>query len=36
MLRRLAGCSIGGENYYVARITTGNVGAGQPPPVRTF
>jgi hypothetical protein len=36
MLRRLAGCKIPGENYYVAQITTGRTGDDQPAPVRTF
>jgi len=34
MLRRLAGCPICGENYYVAEITAGRVSADQPAPVR--
>ena len=36
MLRRLAGCPISGENYFVARIETGRVGADQAAPVREF
>ena len=36
MLRRLAGCRIRGENYFVARIETGQIGEEQPHPVRTF
>jgi len=36
MLRRLAGSSIGGENYFVADIALGRVGADQAPPKRTF
>jgi hypothetical protein len=36
MLRRLAGARIHGENYYVAQMETGNVGADQPPPVQPF
>jgi len=36
MMRRLAGCSIRGENYYVAEIATGSVNADQPAPVKTF
>jgi hypothetical protein len=36
MLRRLAGCPISGENYFVAQIETGRVGADQAPPVREF
>jgi hypothetical protein len=36
MLRRLAGCPIAGENYYVAEIAAGRVGVDQPAPVRTF
>ncbi len=36
MLRRLAGCAIRGEDYYVAEITTGRVGADQPAPVKPF
>jgi len=36
MLRRLAGNSIGGENYFVADIAVGRVGAEQAPPKRTF
>jgi len=36
MLRRLDGCKIRGENYYVANIVTGRVGAEQPAAVQTF
>ena len=36
MLRRLAGVPVRGENYFVARIETGRVGADQPAPVREF
>jgi hypothetical protein len=36
MLRRLAGCPIHGENFYVAEIAAGKVGAEQPAPVKTF
>jgi len=36
MMRRLAGCKIPGENYYVAAIATGQTGEDQPAPVRTF
>ncbi|MDR3772728.1 MAG: hypothetical protein P4L26_05225 [Terracidiphilus sp.] len=36
MLRRLAGCAIRGENYYVAEISTGRVGANLPAPVKPF
>jgi hypothetical protein len=36
MLRRMAGCAIGGENYFVAQIETGRVGADQAAPIRTF
>jgi len=36
MLRRLAGNAIGGENYFVADIEVGRVGAEQAPPKRTF
>lgn len=36
MLRRLAGCPIRGENYYVAEISTGHVSAGLPAPVKPF
>ena len=34
MLRRLAGCPIRGENYYVAEIATGHVGADLPAPIK--
>jgi hypothetical protein len=36
MLRRLAGCPIRGENFYVASIAVGHVGPEQPAPVKTF
>jgi hypothetical protein len=36
MLRRLAGCPIRGENYYVAEISPGRVGADLPAPVKPF
>ena len=36
MLRRLAGVPVLGENYYVAKIATGTVGADQPAPVKEF
>ena len=36
MLRRLASAPVRAENYYVARITTGTVGADQPAPVLEF
>lgn len=36
MLRRLAGCPTRGENFYVAQIAAGQVGASQPAPVKTF
>jgi len=36
MLRRLAGCKMPGENYYLAHIVAGSVGEDQPAPVRTF
>lgn len=36
ILRRLAGVPVRAENYYVAKITTGTVGAEQPAPVREF
>ena len=36
MLRRVAGCRIGGENYFVAAIAAGRVGADQPAPVKEF
>jgi hypothetical protein len=36
MLRRLAGCPISGENYFVAQIETGRVGADQAAPAREF
>lgn len=36
MLRRLAGCPIRGENYYVAEIATGHTGAEQNAPVKPF
>ena len=36
LLRRLAGAPIRGENYFVAHITAGRVGADQPAPRREF
>jgi hypothetical protein len=36
MLRRLAGAEIRGENYSVARIELGSIGAEQPPAVYEF
>lgn len=36
MLRRMAGSPISGENYLVADIVAGRVGADQAPPRRTF
>src|ERR1017187_535165 len=36
MLRRMAGCAMSGENYFVARIETGRVGADQAAPVKQF
>ncbi len=36
MLRRLAGSSIRGENFYIADIATGVVGPDQPASVRNF
>lgn len=36
MLRRMAGCPCRAENYFVATIETGRVGADQPPPVGEF
>jgi len=36
MLRRLAGAPMRAENYYVAKIAIGSVGADQPAPVREF
>jgi hypothetical protein len=36
MLRRMAGVPIRGENYSVAEITIGRVGADQPPPRKEF
>jgi hypothetical protein len=36
MLRRMAGCPIVGENYFVAEITMGRVGADQAPPRKPF
>jgi len=36
ILRRLAGVPIRGENYFVAEITVGRVGADQAPPKREF
>src|SRR5208337_628654 len=36
MLRRLAGKPIQGENYFVADIAAGRLGADQPPPKKPF
>jgi hypothetical protein len=36
MMRRLAGCPIGGENYYVAEVVTGQVSADLPAPAKPF
>jgi hypothetical protein len=36
MLRRMAGCPVSGENYFVAKIETGRVGADQASPVKEF
>lgn len=36
MMRRLAGSPTRGENFFVARIDVGNVGADQPQPVQPF
>jgi hypothetical protein len=36
MMRRLAGCPIPGENYFVAQIDAGRAGADQAKPVREF
>ena len=36
MLRRMAGASMRGENYFVAEIVAGRVGPQQAPPKREF
>ena len=36
MLRRMAGCPMSGENYFVAKIETGRVGPDQAAPVVEF
>jgi hypothetical protein len=36
MLRRMAGTPVRPENYYVAKIAAGSVGADQPAPVQEF
>ncbi len=36
LLRRLAGCPVRGENYFLAPIAAGRVGAKQRAPVREF
>ena len=36
MLRRMAGCKMSGENYFVAKIEAGRVGADQAAPVQEF
>ena len=36
MLRRLAGSSVNGENYFKAEVRVGRLGPGQPEPVFEF
>jgi hypothetical protein len=36
MLRRLAGCPTCGENFYVAKVSVGQVSSDQPPAVEPF
>lgn len=36
ILRRIAGCPVRGENYFVAEIVSGRVGSAQAAPVREF
>lgn len=36
MLRRLAGCPIRGENYFIAEIAIGQTNLDQPPPRKAF
>jgi hypothetical protein len=36
MLRRMAGCAMKGENYFMAEITAGRVGPDQAPPRKEF
>ena len=36
MLRRMAGCPVSGENYFVANIETGRAGADQAAPAKEF
>jgi hypothetical protein len=36
LLRRMAGCPIRGENYFIAAIAAGSVGVQQPAPRREF
>jgi hypothetical protein len=36
MLRRMAGCPVKGENYFMAEIVAGRVGPDQAPPRREF
>ena len=36
MLRRMAGCKMRGENYFVAKIAVGTVGPDQAEPVKEF
>jgi hypothetical protein len=36
MLRRLSGSPTTGENYFIADVEAGRVGADQPPPVQPF
>jgi hypothetical protein len=36
MLRRLAGCPMKGENYFLAEVVSGRVGADQAGPRKEF
>jgi hypothetical protein len=36
MLRRVAGCGMGGENFFVAAVSAGRVGMDQEKPVKEF
>jgi hypothetical protein len=36
MLRRMAGCPIPGENYFIADIAVGRLGMDQAPPRKSF
>jgi hypothetical protein len=36
MMRRLAGSPVRGENFFVAAVAVGQVGANQPAPVQPF